>query len=76
MMRRPRSFRGAGLGRANIELAIHRDRIAVDDFARELLRQRQRQRRLPARCRSKNDHQQRFRRSGLALRAHVQRRLQ
>ena len=43
-----RSFRGCGLGRADIKLAVHRDRVAVDDFTAELLRQRQRQRRLPA----------------------------
>ena len=57
MVRRQRSFRGTGLGSADIKLAIHGDRVAVDDLTAKPLRQRQRQRRLPAARWPKDNHQ-------------------
>ncbi len=46
-------------GRSNLHRAIYGHRVAVDDFAVELFRQRQRQGRLPARRRPQQNHQQR-----------------
>ena len=46
MMRSAGTLGGAGLGRADVELAIHGDRIAVDDLSVEFFSERQRQRRL------------------------------
>jgi hypothetical protein len=59
MMWRSRALVDRRLGRAYIELAIHRDRVAVDDLAIELLCQRKRQRSLPASGGSKDYNQQR-----------------
>src|SRR5579862_7667082 len=75
------SLLGGGLGRADVELAVHRHRIAVDDFAVELLSERQRQRRFATRRGAEDYHQRRlkFRRRWLVVfigSAHVQRRLQ
>ena len=71
------AFIDIGLGGADIELAIHRDRIAVDDLALEFLRERQRQRRFSAGRRTKDHNQQRLGRGDLAfIQADAQRRLQ
>ena len=77
MMRRASALLGAGLGGPDVELAEHRDRIAVDDLAVKLLRERQRQCRLPAGGGTEDHYQQRLQRAALAMVcAHVQRRLQ
>ena len=60
MVRRAGALGGAGLGGADVELAIHGDRVAVDDLAVELLSERQRQRRFSAGRGPEDDHQQRL----------------
>ena len=56
VMRRARPFNGARLGRTDFELAVHRDRIAIDDFAEETSRERQRQGRFAASRGTENHH--------------------
>src|SRR5258708_2630876 len=48
VMRNFRALRRAGLGRANIKFAVHRNRVAVDNLTAEAPRDGQRQSRLPA----------------------------
>ena len=60
VMRNLRALRRTGLGRADFKFAVHRHRIAVDDFTAEAPGDRQRQRRLPARRGTKHDYDQRL----------------
>ena len=62
MMRNFRALRRTRLGRADVKFAVHRNRVAVDDFSVEAPRDRQRQSRLAARRRAQHDHDQ-----GLAI---------
>ena len=55
MMRHARSFRSRRLRRANIQPAIHRDRVAAHNLAVELLRKFQRERGLATRRRPHDD---------------------
>src|SRR5580658_2898928 len=57
------AFLGAWFGRADIELAVHCDRVAVDDLAGELFGERERQRSLSTGCGAENHDEQRLRRS-------------
>ena len=79
MVGRARARGGAGLGRTDIKLPHHCDRIAVDNLALELLSERERQRGLPAGGWTEDHQQERFGCGGLAmaviLGGHVQRRL-
>src|ERR1039458_177246 len=59
MMRNLRALRGTGLGRADFEFAVHRYRIAVDDFSRETPRDCQRQRRFAASRGTKHNYDER-----------------
>jgi len=61
------AFGGTGLGRTDVELAVHRHGIAVDDLSVKLRCQRERQRRLSAGGRPKDDHQQRLRSRQIAM---------
>ena len=72
VMRDAGSFGSGGLGRPDVELAVHGDGIAIHDLATEALGKRQRKRRLPAGRWAQHDHQQRFR----LRRSHRQRTLQ
>ena len=58
-----RALRRRRLGGANVKFAVHRDRVAVDDFSPEAARDRQRQSGLPTGRGAKHDHEQ-----GLAIR--------
>ena len=58
MMRGLRAFGHRRFRRADLEVAIHRDRIAVDDLTVEAPRERQRQRGLPAGGRAKHNDEQ------------------
>ena len=60
VMRNFRALRRAGLGRADFKFAVHRNRVAVDDFTAKAARDRQRQSGLPARRRTKHDDHQRL----------------
>src|SRR6202521_4002804 len=60
VMRNFRALRRTGLGRADFKFAVHRDRVAVDDFTAEAAGDGQRQSCLPA-CRgTKHDYDERF----------------
>jgi hypothetical protein len=69
------AFGCSGLGRSNIQLAVHRDRIAIDDLSRESFGDCDGERRLTARGGAEDDQQERFATSGL-LRSWAQRQLQ
>ena len=60
MMRNLRSLRRRGLGRADFKFAVHRHRVAVDDFSMKAPRDCQRQCCLSARRRAKDDYDQRL----------------
>ena len=57
------ALRRAGLGGADFELAIHRNRIAVDDFTVEAASECQRQRSFAARRWTEHNGKQRFTRN-------------
>ena len=60
VMRNFRALRRTGLGRADFKFAVHRNRVAVDDFTVEAARDGQRQSCLSA-CRgTKHDDDERF----------------
>ena len=59
-MRGSGALGGRGLGRADIKLAVHGDRIAVYDLAVKTFGERQRKRSLATRRRSQHDHEQRI----------------
>src|ERR1700681_1558086 len=60
VMRNLRALRRTGLGRADFKFAVHRNRVAVDDFTAEAARDGQRQSCLPASRRTKYHHDERF----------------
>ena len=57
MMRGAGTFFAAGLRSADLEFAIHRDRVAIDDFALKTLREGERKSRLAAGGGTENDDQ-------------------
>jgi hypothetical protein len=59
MMGRTRPFARGRLGRANLEFAIQRDRIAINNFALEMFRENEREGRFAACSRAEKDNQQR-----------------
>ena len=60
VMRNFRALRRTGLSRSDFKFAVHRDRVAVDDFTAEAPRDRQRQGGLPARGGTEHDDGQRL----------------
>ena len=60
VMRNLGSLRRAGFGRADFKFAVHRNRVAVDDFSVEAARDRERQSGLPASRGTKHHYDQRL----------------
>ena len=60
MMRNFRALRRTGLGCADVKFAVHRNRVAVDDFTAEAAGDGQRQSGLPARRRTKHHYDERL----------------